>query len=214
MQERAAELEAQVQALDEQITAKRLAVEKLEVDITSLRSSDYGERIAKDKDAVSSTEHVALDALQRERVATVETIAALRSLQVRIEAGGGAAPTSPTAHIRTIHHPEPPALPLGKLVDVWAAMSGALALLAVALLVAIRPPFWPLLIVVVLLVFGAIEATTRGRLVNYLLTMTIILAVIASVILVIEFWELILALGVAAIVVFVIVGNLRELRSG
>ena len=122
--------------------------------------------------------------------------------------------SSPTAHIRTIHHPEPPSPFNSRIVDVWAAVSGALALLALVLLIALRPPFWPSLIAGVLLVFAAIEAATRGRLTNFLLTTVIILAIIAGVILVIEFWQLILVLAVFGVVIFMMVDNLRELARG
>lgn len=40
--------------------------------------------------------------------------------------------------------------------------SGALTLLALALLVTLHPPDWPEWIVVVLLIFAGIEATTRA----------------------------------------------------
>ena len=211
MQERTAQLEQHLQTLDAQIAEKRRTVEQLELDITSLRSSEYSKEIAKEKDGAASADRKALDALQRERVATSETIKALQSMQRRDAAGEG---SSPTAHIRTIHHPEPPPLHNSRIVDVWAAVSGALALLALVLLFVLRPPFWPSLIAGVLLVFAAIEAATRGRLTNFLLTTVIILAIIAGVILVIEFWQLILVLAVFGVVIFMMVDNLRELARG
>ena len=148
--------------------------------------------------------------MQRERVATVETIGALQSAQARSAAGEG---SSPTAHIRSVHYPEPPTPPHSRMVDVWAALSGALALLALALLIFFKPAYWAGLMVAVLLIFGAIEATARGRLTNFLLSTVIILAVIAGAIMVIEFWQLMLLLALIAVVVSMIVDNLRELRQ-
>ena len=49
---------------------------------------------------------------------------------------------------------------------------------------------------------------------NFLLTTVIILAIIAGVILVIEFWQLILVLAVFGVVIFMMVDNLRELARG
>ncbi len=210
MQERVAELEQHLQSLDARIADTRRIVGQLEMDITSLRSSEYGEAIAKEKDSLASDERKSLDAMQRERMATIETIRALQYAQARGAAGEG---SSPTAHIRSVHHPEPPAAPHSPFVDVWAALSGALALLALALLIYFKPTFWPGLIVAVLLVFGAIEATARGRLTNFLLSTVIILAVIAGAILVYEFWPLLLLLAVIAVVISMIVDNLRELRQ-
>lgn len=211
MQERVAGLQQNLAALDAQIAEKRLDVGQLELDVVSLRSSEYGEKIARERDNTLSTGRKALDALQRERVATMETIDALQSMLAH---GSVDEAVSPTAHLRAIHHPEPPPPPHSRIVDFWAAVSGALALLTLALLLFFRPPFWPALIVAVLLVFGAIEAGTRGRLTNYLLSTVIVLAAIAGAILVIEFWQLILVLAIVAVVMFMIVDNLRELRHG
>ena len=210
LQERTTELEHQLQRLDEQIADKRATVEELEMDITSLRSSAYGEAIAKELDELASDERKALDTMQHNRVAIVETIRAVRSTQARSAAGEG---SSPTAHIRSVHHPEPPAPPHRRIVDIWAALSGALALLALAGLIYVKPSYWPELIVSVLLIFGAIEATARGRLTNFLLSTVIILAIIAGGILLYEFWQLVLLLAVVAVVVSMIVDNLRELRQ-
>lgn len=210
MDERRAELEQQLQALDARIVEKRRVVEQLELDITSLRSSEYGEAIAKEKDSLAADERKSVDAMQRERVATNETIRALQSTQARSAAGEG---SSPTAHIRSVHHPEPTTPPHSRIVDIWAALSGALALLALALLVFFKPVFWSGLFVAVLLIFGAIEATARGRLTNFLLTTVIILAVIAGAILVFEFWQLLLLLAMVAVVISMIADNLRELRQ-
>jgi hypothetical protein len=211
LQERAGEMEEQIQALDGRITAQRQVVEQLELDITSLRNSEYGGEIAKSKEGAAAVERKALDAMQRERAIAAETIRALQGMQRRMAAGEQ---SSPTAHLNAVHHPEPPLPPHSRIVDVWAALSGAVAVLALTFLLLFRPPFWLALIVVVALVLGAIEAATRGRLTNYLLTTVIILALIASAILVIEFWQVIIALAVLAAVIFMVVDNLRELRNG
>ena len=69
------------------------------------------------------------------------------------------------------------------------------------------------MVVAVLLIFGAIEATQLGGLNNCLLTTVIFLAVIAGAILVIEFCKLILLLAVVVVVISMIRDNLRELRQ-
>jgi hypothetical protein len=205
---RVAELEQQMDALGGQISERRANVERLDLDLTALRSSNYGEALAKELDGLASSEHQALDALQRARLAADEKIRALRSLQGRIAAGEV---SSPTGHLHSVHHPEPPPPPHSRLVDIWAALSGALAILAVAFLVVSQPNNWLALILGVLLIFGAIDAVTRGRLTNYLLSAAIILAIIAGFILVIEFWLAMLVIAIVAVVIFMIVDNLREL---
>lgn len=211
MQQRAADLEQRQQELAVLIAEKRAIAEMLEIDITALRSSEYGEKVAAEKEVVLLTELKALDAMQRERSAATETLKALKALEGRRSAGEE---MSPTAHIRTTHRPDPPPPPHARIVDIWAAVSGALTLLALALLATLHPPAWPEWIVVVLLIFAGIEAATRGRLTNFLLTITLVLAVITGAILVVEFWQLLLALIAVIAVLSMIVGNLRELRNG
>ena len=210
MQGRTADLEQRQQELAVLIAEKRGVAESLEIDITALRSSEYGEKIAAEKEVVLSTELKALEAMQREQSAAGETLKALKSLNDRRSAGEK---TSPTAHLRTVHHPDPSAPPHARIIDIWAAVSGALTLLLLALLLIFRPPDWPEWILVVLLVFAGIEATTRGHLANFLLTTTLILAVITGAILVIEFWQVVLVLIVVGVVLSVMVENLRELRN-
>ena len=60
-------------------------------------------------------------------------------------------------------------------------------------------------------IFAIIEATPRGRLSNFLLNVTIVLAVITGFILVKEFLWLIVIISLFAVVMTTIVGNLREL---
>lgn len=210
LQQRSAELDQHLEALDGRIVEQRRVVEELELDITSLRNSEYGGEIAKDKESTATVEHKALGAMQRERVVAVETIKSLQAMQRRIAAGKK---SSPTAHLHAVHHPEPPLPPHGRIVDLWAALSGGVAVLAIAYLLLFRPPLWLAFVVVVGLALGAIEAATRGRLTNYLLTTVIILALTAGAILVIEFWQLIIALAIIAAVVFMVIDNLRELRN-
>ena len=52
---------------------------------------------------------------------------------------------------------------------------------------------------------------TRGRLPNFILTIVVVLALVATVILVIEFWRWIVLFGLIGIVIYMIRDNLREL---
>jgi hypothetical protein len=95
--------------------------------------------------------------------------------------------------------------------EIWAALSGGLAILALALLLVIRPDHWVAVAFAVLLAFGAMEAVVSRRLSNYLLSVAIVLAGITTLILLFEFWEIALVAALTAFVVFVIRDNLREL---
>ncbi len=58
----------------------------------------------------------------------------------------------------------------------------------------------------------SIITTLRGRLVWMLLNITIVLAIITSIILLIEFWLVVLILALSAFVTITFRKNLRELR--
>ncbi|MEZ4560342.1 MAG: hypothetical protein R2851_25195 [Caldilineaceae bacterium] len=73
-----------------------------------------------------------------------------------------------------------------------------------------RPMHWPFWAVVAGIAFGAVESMTRGRLSNFMLTTVIVLALLATLILFIEFWRWILLLALVGIVVYMIRDNLRE----
>ena len=91
---------------------------------------------------------------------------------------------------------------------MWAAISGALTLLALLGLFLVRPQHWLWLSVVVVMFVGGVEAATRRRLADYLVTVTVFLAFVTGAILVRQFWQLIVFLAVSAVVVYVIVDNL------
>ena len=78
-------------------------------------------------------------------------------------------------------------------------------------LVLLFPEYWLELGVTVAAIFITIEATVRGRLANLLLNVTIILAVITGLILIWEFWWLMLLVAALAMVILMIRENLREL---
>jgi hypothetical protein len=75
------------------------------------------------------------------------------------------------------------------------------------------PSRWLAWTILVGIVFFAIEAAIRGRLANFLLSITVILAVITGVLLVVQLWW-VTALVILLVVVFAMIrDNLRELRS-
>jgi hypothetical protein len=61
--------------------------------------------------------------------------------------------------------------------------------------------------------YVAIEAAIRRRLIDTLLRVTLVLALVGSIVLAIEFLPLILVGGIAGVALLAIVDNLRELRA-
>jgi hypothetical protein len=165
------------------------------------------------KEVELEQEQEKLQAMEARQTEIAETRRTLMKKLERIQQGDLG---SPTAHLRHVHHPEPPGKTQQRRVtEIWAAVSGALALLAVLGLLVIQPANWLVMIVLVFVALGAVESATRGRLTDYLLNVVITLAVITSIILVYEFWMVIVIVLVVALAIFMIRENLAELiRSG
>jgi hypothetical protein len=117
------------------------------------------------------------------------------------------------AHLRHVVHPQDPAeIRRSRILDVWSAVSVALSLLLLAvLLLTDTAGLW-----VGLLVIGAayvaIEAIVRRRLLRLLLDATILLAVLSVLILVLQDVALFLAAALLAIGLVILRDNVRELR--
>jgi uncharacterized membrane protein YccC len=172
-------------------------------------ATDYFSKLEKEESERLAREQAQLQAMVADHSRTNELIDATSAHLAQIERGEAGAPD---AHIHHSHTPVPPTKPPRRAVEVWAAVSGALALLIFVWILIFLPSYWLLWAVGVALIFGAIEATSRGKLVDFLLNTVIVLAVIAAVLLFIDNWRTAIVLALIGIVIFMIRDNLRELR--
>ena len=99
-----------------------------------------------------------------------------------------------------------------RIAEIWAAISGAVILLTVVLLLIFQPADWLVWLISLGVGLGLLESLSRGNLVNFLLTLTMILAIMAAIILLIEFWFWGLILLLVVVAILMIRGNLQELR--
>jgi hypothetical protein len=203
-------LEEKRATLETEIEAKRSDVRALALDVEALRHSETSHTILEEREARLGREQAVLQAMHRDAAEIAETIAALHEHRGRLARGEIG---SSSAHLKHAHHPVPTPPRQSKDVEIWAAISGALTLLAIAGILIVRPPYWGWLILGAVLLLGGIEALTRRRLTGYLVTISIGLALVATVILLIEFWALALLLLVIGVVIFMMRDNLRELRA-
>ena len=118
---------------------------------------------------------------------------------------------SPTADIRHAQRPSPE-VKQRRGLELGAAMSGALALMAFGYRIIYRPNQWILLALIVAVSFGVIDALARGKIDRYLTNLTVALAVVNAIILFIVFWQIALIIPLILLVVFMLRDNLRELR--
>jgi hypothetical protein len=202
-------VQAEIEEVSNEIEAQRDELRKQALDVESLKVTEYFDALrVKEEEELQITQKNLQD-LQRRRTELSETHHALDSYLTRVTRGDLG---SPTAHLHHVHHPEPPLPPQHRAVEIWAAISGALILLVICLILILQPDHWLIWLIGLGVVMGAVENLVRNNLVNYLLTIIIILALIAAIILLIEFWDWFLGLLLIGLVIFIIRGNLLELR--
>jgi hypothetical protein len=119
----------------------------------------------------------------------------------------------PRAHLRHVVHPQDPAeIRRSRILDVWSAVSVALGLLLLAVLVLTgTASLWAGLLVIGA-AYLAIEAIVRRRFLRLLLDVTMLLAVLSVLILVLQDLALFLAAALLAIGIVILRDNVRELR--
>ena len=208
--ERLGEVDIELESLRENIDSERELLRDVAPDVEALKATDYfsvlHEARARDL-AATQTEFQGMVAREME---LTETRQALMAYAARLDNGDFG---PPAAHLRHPHHPTPPPADQRRIIEVWAAISGALALMAFGYLLVTTPRNWLLWAVAAALAFGAIDAWARSRLARYLSTVIIALAIICAVILFFEFWQWILIGGLVLIVIYMVRDNLREVRG-
>ncbi len=208
LRERIAMLTAQIDAAETELTAQRDSLRLLNLEVHALRETDYLHHIYKTQQEKLQTEQEALQALYNHHTELIESRKATETYLSKIERGDWGAPQG---HIKHKHPPEPPIGKQARITELWAALSSGLLLFVFTLLLALNPGRWLTWTFGVGLVFLTLEATMRGRLAGFLLNLTIFLAVLVGLILVKDFWWIVLILGMFALMAAMIASNLREL---
>ena len=210
-------LAGELRELRADLDADRAAIADLE-----RASQRLGVRVAAAQRAGRSEAAVAGIAAERERI-----VAELRGLRVRVDGTLATIDDSeaelarvhagdagdPRAHLRHVIHPQDPAaIRRSRLLDVWSAISVAVAVLLLgALLITGAAPWW-LGLVVIVAGYVAIEALVRRRFLRLLLNLTILLAIVGAAILLYTSLMVFVAVGLLAIGYVILRDNVRELR--
>lgn len=202
-------ISAYIDDLGTQIEEQQAKARELALDVQALRGTEHLAGILDEHISVADEEQTNLQEMRKNRA---KAIRLRRALETRLEMIEGGDWGPPEAHIQHEHHPEQPLSPQRRTIELWAALSGALVLLVIGATLIFRPDNWPAIILIIIFAFGAIEAFLRRRLAGYLTTVTIILAVVACIILFIEFWQWIILAGLVGVVLLMVRDNLRELR--
>ena len=200
--------QTQLEQLYEHLREK---VRILALEMVAFSETDYQAPLLKTKQAQLASQQEELQNLKRERSELSETKTALQTYLKRVEAGDWG---DKRAHISNTHEPEPPIPNRRWILDIWAALSSGLLIIALIVLLSIPPlrSLWYLWTGIVVVSFVVIESAIQGRIVKLLLNTTILLAVLTTLILVWRFWLFILIGALGFFVIIMLRENLRELR--
>jgi hypothetical protein len=120
----------------------------------------------------------------------------------------------PRAHIRRAHHPAPEAdLRLDRVAEFWAAISIGMLMVGFVALALFARQYLVFGLVAMLAAIIFVEASFRRQLARLVDSLTVSLAIVAALVLLFEFfWQLAVLLVLAA-GAYIMIDNLRELRS-
>jgi hypothetical protein len=212
--ERVAEIEAELRELDGQIAAGRRAVRAQGAEARSLGAHDYaqteaearraevGERERELNEAISSRTRLAeerrthLDTLSRPQV-----------------------PEPPQAHLTNVHGPRvEEQRRRTRLLRFWSVISTPLLLVAIIAILNSRSVLSLTAVGNVILLFIAIEAFARRRLVSFIASVAMLIALLVVVLIIAallkDYWRLVVSALLAAAALALLVGNTRDLRHG
>jgi hypothetical protein len=118
------------------------------------------------------------------------------------------------AHIRRAHHPATEVgLRISRIAENWAAISVGLVMLAFVGIIFFARQYLITGLISTVSLLVLIEAGFRRQLIRLIGNLTILLATIAAIILIIEFFWTIIVITVIAAGSYIILENIKELRS-
>ena len=208
--EQHANVETRCAALRTQIDEKSRRLKELGVEAAAMRDRSHLDAPYKEKTKQVGELSREVDRL-RAQLATDEAVAeSLSAYADRLKAGER---EPARAHITRAHRPASETeLRISRVAEAWAAVSVSLVLISFVGIALFEREHLISMLVFSIALFAFVEAGFRGRLVNLIGSVNIGLAVVATLILVYEFfWQLVVA-AVLILGLYVLWDNLRELR--
>ncbi|HEY7023942.1 MAG TPA: hypothetical protein VH371_03145 [Candidatus Limnocylindrales bacterium] len=202
------ELNSEADVLDSKIKDQTDTLPGLSLEVQALAEDGGMEALHRKREAALTAGELELRRLRAERAAIDDQVSATRRERIRVVAGDLG---DPRAHLTHPHRPVPPdEIRHGLFIEIWSAVSAALLLVAVAVLVWFEVLPWWAAIPVALAGYLLIESAFRRRLTQLTLRLVLILAFIAVALLVINYSAEIVIVGIVGLAVFLLVDNLRE----
>ncbi len=209
--QRIEQIDAQQTELLHQIDAKSTDLQELGGELKALKNNPHLARqyatLAKNVQALA----VEVKGLRRQRA---ENGVLRESLALRLKRLVAGQRDHPRAHIQHLGTPASPReLRFNRLAEGWAALSVSLLLILIVVLLMFDPPhvLWGLILLAVF--FVLLESIFRGTFTATITTIAVVLALLASVVLVITFWwQIVIGVALAA-GAFLLWENIRELSG-
>jgi len=209
--ERCETLTARQAGLSQSIHEKSHQLTGLGVEAIAAQSHPHLKRVYKAHQEKLKTLAQEIDQLRAE---FAENKAMLEALALYRQQLGQGERSPARAHIRRAHQPIPETeLRLGGLLETWAAISIGLMLISLVGLIIFAPYNWPIGLLAIIAVFIMIEATFHKRLAQLITQATIALAILAALILIVDFFPLLAIIGALVASGYMMWENLRELWS-
>jgi len=210
LRDRLAELEAELEVLRAENASRGSSLDGRELEVRALASDQVYAGLHAARAAELAGLEAEINAGRGREAQLLDTLRAGRDELARIEAGDFG---DPRGHLRRDHRPVPPELTRhGRFVELWAAVSISVVMIAVLLLTFSGVMRWWIAVAVGVLVYSVLEAAFQRRLTVLVLRATVALAAIGAVILAYEFAALLLVGALAALAVLTLADNVQEIR--
>ncbi len=210
LQDRLAELNDELARLRAENEARSSTLDGLDLEVRALASDQTFAGLHEKQAAQLRSQEAEINAGRKREAELEDTIRASSAELVQIEAGNFG---DPRAHLKLDHHPVPPEVTRqGRFVELWAAMSISLILVAVVVLTYTGVMKWWGALFVGVVTYAILDAAFGRRLTVLFLRSTLFLAAIGALILAYEFAGVLLLGVLAGLAVLTFADNVREIR--
>jgi hypothetical protein len=202
-------LEARRGELERLIAHETLLLRQLGVRLKSMAGSPHLASESARLEVQALEQAATLTGLRRERS---ENDAVLEELRRRVERPRDE--DDARAHIRRAAEPVPPSkMRFARVAELWAALSISALLVGLAVLILASPSnVWAELIIL-LITFVVGESVLRGTFVRTINRVAVILALVAVVVLFVQYWEIVLVVLLIGLAVFLLYQRFLEFRA-
>ncbi|GIV77910.1 hypothetical protein FKZ61_001380 [Litorilinea aerophila] len=197
--------------LQEEIEHRSRELHQLGMEAAAMRTQPHLHRLYQEHQRRIAELSAELDQLRAQAAQERALLAALEQHEARLRAGDRGPARE---HIRRAHRPaSEQRLRLSRLAEIWAAVSISVTMVGFVALVYLARHYLVFGLTTIIALFTFIEAGFRGQLLRLVVSLTIGLAVVASLVLLYEFFWQVITLTVLVVGLYIMWENLRELRQ-